>query len=142
MSVVKPIYLILHGMRLTCGLLLDAGSFFRTLKAAWRLLKLWELAFWSGSDDTYILCCTASLCFQHFHKFFQQTSLVCLQKESFQMYECYCQNKPRSEALWRQFSDCAFFLVSPPFLGLLSCKKTLCVYHISVLYVFMFMTQL
>ncbi|XP_016894997.1 proto-oncogene DBL [Cynoglossus semilaevis] len=30
-------------------------------------------------------------------------------KESFQMYECYCQNKPRSDALWRQFSDCAFF---------------------------------
>uniref|UniRef100_A0A671UTG2 MCF.2 cell line derived transforming sequence a n=1 Tax=Sparus aurata TaxID=8175 RepID=A0A671UTG2_SPAAU len=30
-------------------------------------------------------------------------------KESFQMYECYCQNKPRSEALWRQFSDCSFF---------------------------------
>uniref|UniRef100_A0A671UT09 MCF.2 cell line derived transforming sequence a n=1 Tax=Sparus aurata TaxID=8175 RepID=A0A671UT09_SPAAU len=32
-------------------------------------------------------------------------------KESFQMYECYCQNKPRSEALWRQFSDCSFFQV-------------------------------
>uniref|UniRef100_A0A8D3C1S5 MCF.2 cell line derived transforming sequence n=1 Tax=Scophthalmus maximus TaxID=52904 RepID=A0A8D3C1S5_SCOMX len=30
-------------------------------------------------------------------------------KESFQMYECYCQNKPRSESLWRQFADCAFF---------------------------------
>ncbi|XP_076005159.1 proto-oncogene DBL [Genypterus blacodes] len=30
-------------------------------------------------------------------------------KENFQMYECYCQNKPRSEALWRQVSDCAFF---------------------------------
>ncbi|XP_056152655.1 proto-oncogene DBL [Lampris incognitus] len=30
-------------------------------------------------------------------------------KENFKMYECYCQNKPRSEALWRQFSDCAFF---------------------------------
>uniref|UniRef100_A0A667XRY8 MCF.2 cell line derived transforming sequence n=1 Tax=Myripristis murdjan TaxID=586833 RepID=A0A667XRY8_9TELE len=30
-------------------------------------------------------------------------------KENFQMYECYCQNKLRSEALWRQFSDCAFF---------------------------------
>nr|XP_043895415.1 proto-oncogene DBL isoform X1 [Solea senegalensis] len=30
-------------------------------------------------------------------------------KESFQMYECYCQNKPRSDALWKQFSDCAFF---------------------------------
>uniref|UniRef100_A0A1A8PQ43 MCF.2 cell line derived transforming sequence a n=2 Tax=Nothobranchius TaxID=28779 RepID=A0A1A8PQ43_9TELE len=30
-------------------------------------------------------------------------------KENFQMYEWYCQNKPRSEALWRQFSDCAFF---------------------------------
>uniref|UniRef100_A0AAQ5Y0Z7 MCF.2 cell line derived transforming sequence a n=1 Tax=Amphiprion ocellaris TaxID=80972 RepID=A0AAQ5Y0Z7_AMPOC len=32
-------------------------------------------------------------------------------KESFQMYECYCQNKPRSDALWRQFSDCGFFQV-------------------------------
>ncbi|TSS60346.1 Guanine nucleotide exchange factor DBS [Bagarius yarrelli] len=30
-------------------------------------------------------------------------------KENFQMYECYCQNKPRSESLWKQFSDCAFF---------------------------------
>ncbi|XP_034058770.1 proto-oncogene DBL isoform X1 [Gymnodraco acuticeps] len=30
-------------------------------------------------------------------------------KESFEMYECYCQNKPRSEALWGQFSDCVFF---------------------------------
>ncbi|XP_060783764.1 proto-oncogene DBL isoform X2 [Neoarius graeffei] len=30
-------------------------------------------------------------------------------KETFQVYECYCQNKPRSEALWKQFSDCAFF---------------------------------
>nr|XP_057911548.1 proto-oncogene DBL isoform X2 [Doryrhamphus excisus] len=30
-------------------------------------------------------------------------------KENFQMYECYCQNKPRSDALWRQFSDLAFF---------------------------------
>ncbi|XP_041845858.1 proto-oncogene DBL isoform X4 [Melanotaenia boesemani] len=31
------------------------------------------------------------------------------QKENFQMYECYCQNKPRSDALWKQFSDCSFF---------------------------------
>uniref|UniRef100_A0AAR2K285 MCF.2 cell line derived transforming sequence a n=1 Tax=Pygocentrus nattereri TaxID=42514 RepID=A0AAR2K285_PYGNA len=30
-------------------------------------------------------------------------------KENFKVYECYCQNKPRSESLWRQFSDCAFF---------------------------------
>uniref|UniRef100_A0A674CKY3 MCF.2 cell line derived transforming sequence a n=1 Tax=Salmo trutta TaxID=8032 RepID=A0A674CKY3_SALTR len=30
-------------------------------------------------------------------------------KENFQVYECYCQNKSRSESLWRQFSDCAFF---------------------------------
>ncbi|XP_026874958.2 proto-oncogene DBL isoform X2 [Electrophorus electricus] len=30
-------------------------------------------------------------------------------KENFQVYECYCQNKPRSESLWGQFSDCAFF---------------------------------
>ncbi|XP_068612646.1 guanine nucleotide exchange factor DBS [Brachionichthys hirsutus] len=26
-----------------------------------------------------------------------------------QIYEAYCQNKPRSESLWRQSSDCAFF---------------------------------
>ncbi|MBN3297508.1 MCF2 protein, partial [Amia calva] len=30
-------------------------------------------------------------------------------KENFQMYEQYCQNKPRSESLWRKCSDCAFF---------------------------------
>ncbi|XP_057204860.1 proto-oncogene DBL isoform X1 [Triplophysa rosa] len=30
-------------------------------------------------------------------------------KEHFHLYECYCQNKPRSESLWRQFSDCPFF---------------------------------
>ncbi|XP_062855893.1 proto-oncogene DBL [Trichomycterus rosablanca] len=30
-------------------------------------------------------------------------------KENFHVYECYCQNKPRSESLWKQFSDCAFF---------------------------------
>ncbi|KFV07085.1 Guanine nucleotide exchange factor DBS, partial [Tauraco erythrolophus] len=31
------------------------------------------------------------------------------QMEDFQIYEKYCQNKPRSESLWRQFSDCVFF---------------------------------
>ncbi|XP_029586457.1 proto-oncogene DBL isoform X2 [Salmo trutta] len=30
-------------------------------------------------------------------------------KENFKVYACYCQNKPRSESLWRQYSDCAFF---------------------------------
>uniref|UniRef100_H3AQ50 MCF.2 cell line derived transforming sequence b n=1 Tax=Latimeria chalumnae TaxID=7897 RepID=H3AQ50_LATCH len=30
-------------------------------------------------------------------------------RENFQMYEKYCQNMPRSELLWRQFSDCTFF---------------------------------
>ncbi|XP_072515633.1 guanine nucleotide exchange factor DBS [Salminus brasiliensis] len=30
-------------------------------------------------------------------------------KENFQVYERYCQNKPRSEALWRQCSDSLFF---------------------------------
>ncbi|OCT66092.1 hypothetical protein XELAEV_18042346mg [Xenopus laevis] len=30
-------------------------------------------------------------------------------REDFQMYEKYCQNKPRSDSLWRQFSDSAFF---------------------------------
>lgn len=29
-----------------------------------------------------------------------------------QIYEKYCQNKPRSESLWRQCSDCAFFQVT------------------------------
>uniref|UniRef100_A0A8C1MCV7 MCF.2 cell line derived transforming sequence a n=1 Tax=Cyprinus carpio TaxID=7962 RepID=A0A8C1MCV7_CYPCA len=30
-------------------------------------------------------------------------------KDHFHLYECYCQNKPRSDSLWRQFSDCPFF---------------------------------
>ncbi|CAI9537384.1 unnamed protein product [Staurois parvus] len=30
-------------------------------------------------------------------------------REDFQMYEKYCQNKPRSDSLWRQFADSAFF---------------------------------
>ncbi|XP_028277058.1 proto-oncogene DBL [Parambassis ranga] len=30
-------------------------------------------------------------------------------KEKFQVYERYCQNKPRSELLWRQCSDSSFF---------------------------------
>ncbi|KAK7922482.1 hypothetical protein WMY93_009384 [Mugilogobius chulae] len=30
-------------------------------------------------------------------------------KDCFQMYECYCHNKPHSDALWRQISDCVFF---------------------------------
>ncbi|XP_060688379.1 guanine nucleotide exchange factor DBS isoform X1 [Hemiscyllium ocellatum] len=30
-------------------------------------------------------------------------------RENFQMYVKYCQNKPRSEHLWRQCSDCPFF---------------------------------
>ncbi|XP_070096581.1 guanine nucleotide exchange factor DBS isoform X14 [Equus caballus] len=29
--------------------------------------------------------------------------------EEFQMYEKYCQNKPRSESVWRQCADCPFF---------------------------------
>ncbi|XP_046876434.1 proto-oncogene DBL [Hypomesus transpacificus] len=32
-----------------------------------------------------------------------------LRKEKFQVYERYCQNKPRSELLWRQCSDSPFF---------------------------------
>uniref|UniRef100_A0A8C0FBV1 MCF.2 cell line derived transforming sequence like n=1 Tax=Bubo bubo TaxID=30461 RepID=A0A8C0FBV1_BUBBB len=31
------------------------------------------------------------------------------QMKDFQIYEKYCQNKPRSESLWRQFSDSVFF---------------------------------
>ncbi|XP_059765953.1 proto-oncogene DBL isoform X4 [Balaenoptera ricei] len=30
-------------------------------------------------------------------------------KDDFQMYAKYCQNKPRSEAIWRKYSECAFF---------------------------------
>uniref|UniRef100_A0A8B9R1E0 MCF.2 cell line derived transforming sequence like n=1 Tax=Anas platyrhynchos TaxID=8839 RepID=A0A8B9R1E0_ANAPL len=36
------------------------------------------------------------------------------QMEDFQIYEKYCQNKPRSESLWRQFSDSVFFQVCLP----------------------------
>uniref|UniRef100_A0A3P9JDN0 Guanine nucleotide exchange factor DBS n=1 Tax=Oryzias latipes TaxID=8090 RepID=A0A3P9JDN0_ORYLA len=32
-----------------------------------------------------------------------------VQMKDLQIYEAYCQNKPRSESLWRQCSDCAFF---------------------------------
>ncbi|XP_038306923.1 proto-oncogene DBL isoform X2 [Canis lupus familiaris] len=30
-------------------------------------------------------------------------------KDNFQMYAKYCQNKPRSEAIWKKYSECAFF---------------------------------
>ncbi|XP_020935761.1 proto-oncogene DBL isoform X3 [Sus scrofa] len=30
-------------------------------------------------------------------------------KDDFQMYAKYCQNKPRSEGIWKKYSDCAFF---------------------------------
>lgn len=42
-----------------------------------------------------------------------------LQMEEFQIYEKYCQNKPRSESLWRQCSDCPFFQVGLEPLSLL-----------------------
>ncbi|KAM5221527.1 proto-oncogene DBL [Ctenodactylus gundi] len=32
-------------------------------------------------------------------------------KDNFQIYAKYCQNKPRSEAVWRKYSECAFFQV-------------------------------
>lgn len=41
--------------------------------------------------------------FFEFHFLLQMTDL--------QIYEKYCQNKPRSESLWRQCSDCTFFQV-------------------------------
>ncbi|XP_049623433.1 proto-oncogene DBL [Suncus etruscus] len=30
-------------------------------------------------------------------------------KDDFKMYAKYCQNKPKSEAVWKKFSECAFF---------------------------------
>ncbi|XP_012881390.1 PREDICTED: proto-oncogene DBL [Dipodomys ordii] len=30
-------------------------------------------------------------------------------KDDFQMYAKYCQNKPRSEIIWKKYSECAFF---------------------------------
>ncbi|XP_054978329.1 proto-oncogene DBL isoform X3 [Sorex araneus] len=30
-------------------------------------------------------------------------------KDDFKIYAIYCQNKPRSEAVWKKFSECAFF---------------------------------
>nr|KAF6493203.1 vestigial like family member 1 [Molossus molossus] len=32
-------------------------------------------------------------------------------KADFQMYEKYCLNKPRSEAIWKKYSECAFFQI-------------------------------
>lgn len=37
-----------------------------------------------------------------------------IQMTDLQIYEKYCHNKPRSESLWRQCSDCAFFQVNRP----------------------------
>lgn len=34
------------------------------------------------------------------------------QKEELQVYQKYCQNKPRSEVLWRQCGDSLFFQVT------------------------------
>lgn len=34
------------------------------------------------------------------------------QMTDLEIYEKYCHNKPRSESLWRQCSDCAFFQVN------------------------------
>lgn len=36
---------------------------------------------------------------------------LCEQKEKFEVYERYCQNKPRSELLWRRCCDSPFFQV-------------------------------
>ncbi|KAF3857189.1 hypothetical protein F7725_009048 [Dissostichus mawsoni] len=37
------------------------------------------------------------------------STLLSKRMKDLQIYEAYCQNKPRSESLWRQCSDCAFF---------------------------------
>ena len=42
---------------------------------------------------------------------FTHMSLFC-QKEELQVYQKYCQNKPRSEVLWRQCGDSLFFQVT------------------------------
>lgn len=42
------------------------------------------------------------------------------QMEDFQIYEKYCQNKPRSESLWRQCSDAAFFQVTIKYFSLVN----------------------
>uniref|UniRef100_A0A2K6MCE2 MCF.2 cell line derived transforming sequence n=1 Tax=Rhinopithecus bieti TaxID=61621 RepID=A0A2K6MCE2_RHIBE len=38
-----------------------------------------------------------------------QSNLKVNIKDDFQMYAKYCQNKPRSETIWRKYSECAFF---------------------------------
>uniref|UniRef100_A0A8C6Z1B4 MCF.2 cell line derived transforming sequence n=1 Tax=Nothoprocta perdicaria TaxID=30464 RepID=A0A8C6Z1B4_NOTPE len=44
-----------------------------------------------------------------FHNKYDTCLSPSLQREDFQMYEKYCQNKPRSESLWRQCSESTFF---------------------------------
>uniref|UniRef100_A0A8C7TG04 MCF.2 cell line derived transforming sequence like n=1 Tax=Oncorhynchus mykiss TaxID=8022 RepID=A0A8C7TG04_ONCMY len=47
----------------------------------------------------------------HFHKrtFLRELEELNWNMLYLQIYEKYCQNKPRSESLWRQCSDCSFF---------------------------------
>lgn len=51
-----------------------------------------------------------------------------------QIYEKYCHNKPRSESLWRQCSDCAFFQVIGHFKFLR--KKNIAGFDLTCFYAF------
>lgn len=65
------------------------------------------------SDGNSVGCCIFgflhTICFKEEDLF--SFYFLCLQREDFQMYEKYCQNKPRSESLWRQYADSLFFQV-------------------------------
>lgn len=53
----------------------------------------------------------SNIFFYHTH-FIQFFFFLFPQMTDLQIYEKYCHNKPRSESLWRQCSDCAFFQVN------------------------------
>ncbi|KAF3841045.1 hypothetical protein F7725_006907 [Dissostichus mawsoni] len=81
---------------------LRLGSSSRICRVAWRHQRGWGLASCNGINR-------GTSCEVIRHTTSNRTSCVCEQKQKFQVYQRYCQNKPRSELLWRQCSDSTFF---------------------------------
>lgn len=88
---------------------LHLGSSSRICRAAWRHQRGWGPASYNGWGKMRRNIETSREVIYDI-----MTHLIvhlCVQKEKFQVYERYCQNKPRSELLWRQCSDSPFFKV-------------------------------
>lgn len=88
--------------------ILHSGSSSKICRVAWRRQRGWGLASCSGWGN--VRRNMGTLCEEMWYNV-SKCTFVCEQKEKFQVYERYCQNKPRSELLWRQCSDSPFFQV-------------------------------